>query len=121
MFKIKSDFSNGATVVPTDLIDKYLKLAPSASFKVLLFILRNPNSAIDEKQISICTGLTENDVKDCIEYWKQNDVIFDDGEKNEDEASKASANAKKITENFYTEEKENSKVVVKNLPVKKLH
>ena len=54
MFKIKSDFSNGATVVPTDLIDKYLKLAPSASFKVLLFILRNPNGAIDEKQISIC-------------------------------------------------------------------
>ena len=53
MFKIKSDFSNGATVVPTDLIDKYLKLAPSASFKVLLFILRTPNGEIDEKQISV--------------------------------------------------------------------
>ncbi len=120
MFKIKTDFySNGATVVPTDLIDKYLKLAPSASFKVLLFILRNPNGAIDEKQISICTGLTQNDVKDCIEYWKENDVIFDDGEKNEEEASKATANAKKIAEISYTEEKEQTKVVVKNLPVKK--
>ena len=120
MLKIKTDFySNGATVVPTDLIDKYLKLAPSASFKVLLFILRNPNGAIDEKQISVCTGLTENDVKDCIEYWKENDVIFDDGEKNEEEASKATANAKKIAEISYTEEKETPKVVVKNLPVKK--
>ena len=119
MLKLKIDFSNGAVAVPTDLIDKYLKLAPSASFKVLLFILRNPNGAIDEKQISICTGLTQNDVKDCIEYWKENDVIFDDGEKNEEEASKATANAKKIAEISYTEEKEQTKVVVKNLPVKK--
>ena len=88
MFKIKSDFySNGVTAIPTDLIDKYLKLAPSASFKVLLFILRNPNGAIDEKQISICTGLTENDVRDCIEYWKETDVIFDDCEKNEEDAN----------------------------------
>lgn len=120
MFKIKSDFySNGVTAIPTDLIDKYLKLAPSASFKVLLFILRNPNGAIDEKQISICTGLTENDVRDCIEYWKENDVIFDDDEKNEEEANKATANAKKIAEISYTEEKEIPKVVVKSLPVKK--
>ena len=120
MFKIKSEFfSNGVTAIPTDLIDKYLKLAPSASFKVLLFILRNPNGAIDEKQISICTGLTENDVKACIEYWKENDVIFDDGEKNEEEAGKATANSKKIAEISYTEEKNAPKVVVKSLPVKK--
>ncbi|MBE6748986.1 MAG: hypothetical protein E7557_07130 [Ruminococcaceae bacterium] len=119
MLKLKFDFSNGAVAVPTDLIDKYLKLAPSASFKVLLFILRNPNGAVDAKQIGICTGLTENDVSDCIEYWKQNDVIFDDGEKNEAEAEKASGNAKKIGEISYKEEKEMPKIVVKSLPVKK--
>ena len=68
MLKIKSDFSNGAIAVPTDLIDKYLKLAPSASFKVLLFILRNPNGVQDEKQISLCTGLSEMDVKDCVDF-----------------------------------------------------
>ena len=120
MLKLKSDFINGAVAVPTDLIDKYLKLAPSASFKVLLFILRNPNGASDEKQISACTGLTESDVKDCIDYWKQNNVIFDDGEKNEEEAKKASANAKVAPVFSYEEQKEEKpKVVVKNLPVKK--
>ena len=98
MLKLKTDFINGAIAVPTDLIDRFLKLAPPASFKVLLFILRNPNGAMDEKQISLCTGLTESDVKACIEYWKGNDVIFDDGEKNEEESKKALGNAKKIAE-----------------------
>ena len=86
MLKIKSDFSNGATAVPTDLIDKYLKLAPSASFKVLLFILRNPNGVLDEQQISLCTGLSLEDVKDCIDFWEAEDVIFSDGEENKEES-----------------------------------
>ena len=120
MLKIKSDFSNGAVAIPTDLIDKYLKLAPSASFKVLLFILRNPNGVLDAKQISVCTGLTESDVEDCIEYWKQNDVIFDDGEKNEENAAKATGNVKQISGVSFEEQKEEkTKIVVKSLPVKK--
>ena len=93
MLKIKSDFSNGAIAVPTDLIDKYLKLAPSASFKVLLFILRNPNGVQDEKQISLCTGLSEMDVKDCVDFWMQNDVIFSDGEENKEDSADGSVRA----------------------------
>ena len=119
MIKIKSDFSNGAVAIPTDLIDKYLKLAPSASFKVLLFILRNPNGVLDEKQISLCTGLSEIDVKDCIEFWVENDVVFFDGEENKEEADKASGNLKQIKTLDYEEAEAKPKVVVKNLPVKK--
>ena len=119
MIKIKSDFSNGAVAIPTDLIDKYLKLAPSASFKVLLFILRNPNGVLDEKQISLCTGLSEIDVKDCIEFWVENDVVFFDGEENKEEADKASGNLKQIKTLDYEESEAKPKVVVKNLPVKK--
>ena len=120
MLKIKSDFSNGAVAIPTDLIDQYLKLAPSASFKVLLFILRNPNGVLDAKQISVCTGLTQSDVEDCIEYWKQNNIIFDDGEKNEEIAAQVVGNAKQIPEISFEEQSENkTKIVVKSLPVKK--
>ena len=119
MLKLKFDFSNGAVAVPTDLIDKYLKLAPSASFKVLLFILRNPNGALDAQQISVATGLTENDVKDCIDYWMQYDVIFDDGEKNIEKAQEATGNAKQIKSISYEEQEENTKITIKKLPVKK--
>ena len=68
MIKIKCDYLNGAVAVPTEIIDKHLKLAPAASFKVLLFILRNPQGTADAKQISMCTGLSEEDVKNCIYF-----------------------------------------------------
>ena len=45
MIKIKCDYVGGAVAIPTDVIDKNLKLAPAASFKVLLFIFRNPDGA----------------------------------------------------------------------------
>ena len=34
MIRIKCDYFNGAVAVPTELIDKHLKLAPAASFIV---------------------------------------------------------------------------------------
>ncbi len=120
MFKLKIDFTNGAVALPTDLIDKYLKLAPSASFKVLLFILRNPNSSQDAKQISICTGLSEDDVKDCIDYWTSQNIVFDDGKTDEEKAKEAFGNVKRINEISKEEKTESSpKIIVKSLPVKK--
>ena len=67
MIKIKCNYLNGAVAVPTDIVDKHLKLASAASFKVLLFILRNAQGTADAKQISLCTGLAECDVLDCLE------------------------------------------------------
>ncbi len=75
MYKISCSFSGGATAVPTDIIDKHLKLAPPASFKVLLFIFRNPDFIGDEEQISLCTGLSKGDVSDYLSFWEENGVI----------------------------------------------
>ena len=79
MIKIKCDYLCGAVAVPTDIIDKYLKLAPAASFKVLLFILRNPDGAANAEQIAMCTGLAPVDVEDCLLFWEGNGVIAIDG------------------------------------------
>lgn len=68
MIKIKCDYLCGAVAVPTDVIDRHLKLAPAASFKVLLFILRNPDGTSDAAQIATCTGLAEEDVCDCLAF-----------------------------------------------------
>ena len=120
MIKIKCDYLNGAVAVPTDVIDKFLKLAPAASFKVLLFILRNPDGACDAKQISMCTGLAEIDVSDCLSFWESNGVIAIDDKIDEQAAKTASANAKCIDpveeKNVSTNEK---KVNLRSLPVKK--
>ena len=117
MIKIKCNYLNGAVAVPTEIIDKHLKLAPAASFKVLLFILRNPEGTSDAKQISMCTGLSEDDVKNCLDFWENNGAIEITQEKVSDEAITASyGNAKKVeAENEIQAEK----ITVKKLPVKK--
>ena len=66
MIKIKCDYISGAVAIPTEVIDKHLKLAPVASFKVLLFIFRNPDCSADSEQISVCTGLSRQDVEDMM-------------------------------------------------------
>ncbi len=117
MIKLNCDYLNGAVAVPTDIIDKHLKLAPVASFKVLLFILRNPDGAESAEQIAACTGLPEGEVSDCLMYWQSYDVIRIDGTQNHEKAQEASANAKSPCE---VEVAQTTKPApVKSLPVKK--
>ncbi len=122
MIRIKCDYFNGAVAVPTELIDKHLKLAPAASFKVLLFILRNPDGTADSKQIGICTGLNEADVSDCLDFWESNGVIEITEEKVSEEAFKSSlGNAKTVETVDLKEEKQDKKSGkgIKSLPFKK--
>ncbi len=122
MIKLKCNYLNGAVAVPTDIIDKHLKLAPAASFKVLLFILRNPDGVSDSEQIAACTGLSAADVNDCLSYWESYGVISIDNAIDEALAKRASGNAKTISSP--TEEKEEiitraPKAPVRSLPLKK--
>ncbi len=120
MIKIKCDYINGAVAVPTELIDKHLKLAPVASFKVLLFILRNPEGTADAKQIGMCTGLNTDDVRSCLDFWENNGVIEITEEKVSEEAIKASVgNAKAYVLKEEEKTTKNIKRTIKALPVKK--
>ena len=97
MIKIQCDYLNGAVAVPTEIIDKHLKLAPAASFKVLLFILRNPEGTADAEQIGMCTGLSVEDVCECLEFWESNGAIRVTDEKVSEQAYKtAVGNAKTV-------------------------
>lgn len=120
MIKIKCDYLSGAVAVPTDVIDKHLKLAPAASFKVLLFILRNPDGTLDAEQISCCTGLSPADVSDCLSYWEGYGVISVDNIIDEAMAKRASGNAKCLcTPEKKEPEKAVSKAPARSLPLKK--
>jgi hypothetical protein len=119
MIKIKCDYSGGAVAIPTEVIDKHLKLAPVASFKVLLFILRNPDGATDPEQISACTGLSVCDVADSIEYWEYHGVISVDDEVDESKRLCAIGNLKSRDDCECEKEPAPKKVNVKSLPVKK--
>ena len=119
MIKLNCDYLNGAVAVPTDIIDKHLKLAPVASFKVLLFILRNPDGTESAEQIAACTGLPEGEVNDCLTYWQSYGVIRLDGTKNPEKVQEASGNAKSPCQVAVPEAPKPAKAPVKALPVKK--
>lgn len=120
MIKIKCNYLNGAVAVPSDIIDKHLKLASAASFKVLLFILRNSQGTADAKQISMCTGLAECDVLDCLEYWEAHNVIEITDEKISSQAVEAAiANAKMVKPVLEEKAEQQNATAYKPLPVKK--
>lgn len=61
--------------VPTDVVDKYLKISGSAQLKVLLYILRHSGEQFDIETIAEYLNMGTFDVKDCIEFWSSFNVI----------------------------------------------
>lgn len=96
MYRITCSFSGGATAIPTEIIDQYLKLAPAASFKVLLFILRNPDGAADAKQIGLCTGLSQNEAQDYLDFWESKGIVADDSSVRTEKMTEAIGNVKTL-------------------------
>ncbi len=61
--------------VPSEIVDKHLKLAGAAQLKVLLWFLRHSGENISIADISKALSMQEADVRDCMQYWVQTDVI----------------------------------------------
>ncbi len=61
--------------VPTDVVDKYLKISGSAQLKVLLYILRHSGEQFELETIAQHLNMGTFDVKDCIEFWSSFNII----------------------------------------------
>lgn len=61
--------------VPTEVVDKHLKIAGSAQLKVLLYILRHSADGFSDEDIASALNMDAFDVKDCIEFWTSFGVI----------------------------------------------
>ncbi len=62
---------NSVFAVPSDVVDKYIKLAGAAQLKVLLWMLRNSckRQKIAANDIAVALNMNPIDVKDCMEFW----------------------------------------------------
>jgi len=56
--------------VPSDVVDKHLRLANAAHIKVLLYILRHGGEPIEEAAVSAAVGISAGDVADALSYWQ---------------------------------------------------
>lgn len=60
---------NSVFAVPSEVVDKYIKLAGAAQLKVLLWILRNTSNAFTVDDIGNALSMHPADVRDSIEFW----------------------------------------------------
>ncbi len=66
--------------VPTDVVDKYLKIAGSAQLKVLLWILRHSGEQFSAEDIAHQLNMDAFDVNDCLEFWINFRIIQKNGD-----------------------------------------
>ena len=57
--------------VPTELVDRHLKLAGAVQLKVLLWTLRHSGEPVDEQVLSQALGIARADAADAMLYWQE--------------------------------------------------
>lgn len=67
-------------VLPSDIVDKHLRLAGSAQLKILLWCSRHGHGAFDPQACSQALGLSPADCADALQYWLQTGVLLADGQ-----------------------------------------
>ncbi len=60
---------NSIFAVPTDVVDKHMKLAGAAQLKVLLYLLRHAGNEITLDALAFAVGQKPSDTQDAVEYW----------------------------------------------------
>ncbi len=67
---------NSVFVVPSDIVDKHLKLAGAAQLKVILWFLRHAGENYSTEDIARALSMQEADVRDSLLYWSETGVIY---------------------------------------------
>ncbi|MBQ4100531.1 MAG: DnaD domain protein [Oscillospiraceae bacterium] len=76
--KINLGAWNSVFAVPSNVVDKHLKLASGVAVKVLLYILRHSGEDISVEQLCSALNQSKADVNDAICYWKEVGLILSD-------------------------------------------
>ena len=62
---------NSIFAVPSDVVDKYIKIASGSNIKVLLYFLRHCGELLNDEIIATALSMNEEDVKDALTFWVQ--------------------------------------------------
>lgn len=67
-------------VVPTDIVDKHIRLANEHQLKVLLWIFRTSPDNPDIEEMCKALKINITDATDYLQYWIENGILSSDGE-----------------------------------------
>ncbi|MBQ7653833.1 MAG: DnaD domain protein [Clostridia bacterium] len=64
--------------VPSDVVDKYIKLAGATQLRVLLWLLRNVSRSPDADTISAGLKIDKAEVEDALQFWMEVGIVMSD-------------------------------------------
>lgn len=74
-YEINLGIWNGIFCVPNAVVDECLRLSRGNDIKVLLYLLRNAGLPFDEKEIAEYLSITDEQVEESMNFWKQRGII----------------------------------------------
>ena len=101
---------NGCFMVPSDAVDRHLKLAPPDALRALLYILRNGRCTVDAAEVSSALGIALPAAEDAIDYWIADGLLAAGGN--------VRASVQRAPENGISPEKSEKPEKVENVPAK---
>lgn len=78
-YSVNSATLFGAFSLPTNVVDKHIKMAGAAQLKTLLYIFRNPQAPIDAEEIAEYLSVPTADIYDCLAFWADAGLLLADG------------------------------------------
>ena len=79
-YKINLGCWGSVFAVPSDAVDKYIKIASGSSVKVLLYFLRHSGELLSDAVIASALSMKEEDVSDAFVFWEQVGLLSKSGE-----------------------------------------
>ena len=76
IYNVNPAIFSSTYAIPTDVADKYLKIATHTQLKVLLYFMRNISDGIDSQKISDALRLDINETEDALTFWQQRDILI---------------------------------------------
>lgn len=75
IYNVNPAIFSSTYAIPTDVADKYLKIATHTQLKVLLYFMRNISDGIDSQKISDALRLDINETEDALLFWQQCGIL----------------------------------------------
>ena len=75
IYNVNPAIFSSTYAIPTDVADKYLKIATHTQLKVLLYFMRNISDGIDLQKISDALRLDINETEDALLFWQQCGIL----------------------------------------------
>lgn len=88
-YSVNTSMFKSIFAVPTDIVDKHIRLANEHQLKVLLWILRNAPDNPDLEEMCKALKMNISDASDYLQYWVLTGVLKTDGEEPAQSAFKA--------------------------------